>query len=146
MYRVPIGCFDMISVRSLAVFAPLMPPSAEKREERPAQPEALGTAQQVGCGLIVQQHLCDHTCGARTGGQSLEPAQQLDEGSRFYVVVHEKHDHVIQGSLCGLSIHLSRVITAVDASLVLLFEFFQPVAQRAQRCELGQFLRQRFQT
>jgi hypothetical protein len=29
---------------------------------------------------------------------------------------------------------------------VLLFEFFQPVAQRAQRCELGQFLRQRFQT
>jgi hypothetical protein len=51
------------------------------------------------------------------------------------VVVEKRHD-VIQGGLRSLSIHGSRIITAVDPVLTLPFELVHPFAQEAQRCEL----------
>jgi hypothetical protein len=49
-----------------------------------------------------------------------------------------------KGGLRSLSIHGSRIITAVDPVLTLPFELVHRFAQQAQRCELVQFFCQRW--
>jgi hypothetical protein len=70
--------------------------------------------------------------------EGLAPAVSAASSLNDAVVVEKRHD-VIQGGLRGLSIHVSRIITAVDPVLTLPFELVHRFAQQEQRCELVQF-------